>query len=122
MTTRSAVLDAGAITLSVLCLLHCLALPVLAVAMPVLGALAEAEWVHRLLVLIAMPVPLAAIAADKGRRGRVEFAALAVTGLAILLAAAFVEALQDSETLFTVAGAGLLAVAHAHRWRRRHSA
>jgi hypothetical protein len=50
------VLDASAVGLSALCLVHCLALPALALLLPVLGFWAQAEWVHVAFVLIAAPV------------------------------------------------------------------
>lgn len=52
----AALLDAGAVALSSLCLLHCLALPLLAAALPLFGTWAEAEWVHLLFVAIALPL------------------------------------------------------------------
>ena len=52
----AALLDAGAVALSSLCLLHCLALPLLAAALPLFGVWAEAEWVHLVFVAIALPM------------------------------------------------------------------
>ena len=54
----AALLDAGAVALSSLCLLHCLALPLLAAALPLFGVWAEAEWVHLVFVAIALPLGL----------------------------------------------------------------
>lgn len=55
-SSQAALLDASAVALSSLCLLHCLALPLLAAALPLFGAWAEAEWVHAVFVAIALPV------------------------------------------------------------------
>ncbi len=112
-------LDATAIALSALCLIHCLALPLLSLSLPLLGTLAEAEWVHRVLVVLALPIPMISVLNDQGQEGRYEFAVLAVVALTLLLAAAFVEQLHDHETLLTVAGSSLLALAHIRRWARR---
>ena len=50
--------DAVAISLSGLCLIHCLALPVLTGFLPLMGAWAEAEWVHLGFVGLAVPVSI----------------------------------------------------------------
>ncbi len=121
MSSKSAAMDAGAITLSVLCLIHCLALPLLSATMPMMGVLAEAEWVHRLLVMLAAPMPLIAIIADERGPRWIEFTFLATLGLALLLAAAMIEALHDHETVITVTGACLLSIAHIRRWSRGHN-
>ncbi|WP_162953530.1 MerC family mercury resistance protein, partial [Pseudomonas aeruginosa] len=46
MRASASALDSSAIALSSLCLLHCLALPLLAAALPLLGRWEQAEWVH----------------------------------------------------------------------------
>ena len=51
-------LDLYAVGLSTLCLLHCLALPVLVALMPMAAQAAESELVHRALVVAAVPVSL----------------------------------------------------------------
>ena len=117
MSSRAPALDATAIGLSLACIVHCLALPVLAAFLPFFASWAEAEWVHRVLVLLALPVTLFALARSRflpPRRRRV-FVALALGGLALLFAAAFVEALHDVETALTLVGAVLLASAHGVR-------
>ena len=115
-TMTSQVIDASAITLSGLCLIHCLALPIVAVALPLAGMLAEAEWVHRAFVLLAVPISCLAMVRSIAAPGGVSFAILALVGLTLLLAAAFLEPLHEVETLVTVAGALLLATAHIWRW------
>ena len=114
--------DATAISLSSLCLLHCLALPFLASALPLLGPAAEAEWVHRLLVILALPVSLFALARTRPGRDRWLFGAMLLAGAGLLLSGAFVEALHDWETPLTVLGALTLMTAHFFRWQRHRSA
>ena len=104
--------DAMATTLSGLCLLHCLALPALAVLVPALATLAEAEWVHRALVLIAIPLSVSVAL----RVRRPAFVAAVVVGLGLLSAAAFVHVLEPYETPLTVLGAITLGTAHGLRW------
>ncbi|WP_159088803.1 MerC family mercury resistance protein, partial [Xanthomonas fragariae] len=45
MRAPASLLDSSSIALSGLCLLHCLALPLLAAALPLFGAWSQAEWV-----------------------------------------------------------------------------
>lgn len=113
----SAAIDASAITLSSLCLIHCLALPLMAAFLPVAGVFAEAEWVHKAFVAAALPISGFAILRSWNRQGGALFATLAIAGLGLLVSAAFVESLHDHETALTVIGAGLLASAHTWRWR-----
>ena len=109
--------DAVAVGLSGLCLAHCLALPLLAAMLPVLGLLAEAEWVHQALVVLAVPIALFAFAQAANGQIRALFGLVAGLGASLLVAGAFVEALHDYETLLTVLGAILLAGAHLYRWQ-----
>lgn len=119
MSTNSGVIDTSAIGLSGLCLIHCLALPAVSAFLPAVGVLAEAEWVHQLLVLLALPVTVYAIIQQRALRKRTAFVLPASVGLSLLLAAAFAESLHDYETALTVAGAVVLASAHIWRWSRR---
>ena len=115
-------LDASALALSGLCLIHCLALPILAAVLPLAGVIAEAEWVHRAFVLAALPISGVAIAKNRAAKGGALFPALAIVGLSILLAAAFAEPLHDFEVVLTSLGAVILASAHLWRWARHNHA
>ena len=117
-TSSPAYIDASAISISALCIMHCLALPVLAASLPVLGVLTEAEWIHRGLVAIALPITAFALFRAQRTVNPAAFTILAIPGLSLLLAGAFVEALHDYETTLTVMGAVLLATAHIWRWRQ----
>jgi len=111
--------DLSAIGLSGLCLVHCLALPVLAAFLPVLGAWSHAEWVH--LLFAAVAVPLTGLALWRVHRRRplpLPLRALAVAGLAGLLAGAFGWPDAAMETPVTVAGSLMLVSAHVWNWRR----
>lgn len=118
---HASLLDAGAIALSALCLLHCLALPLLAAALPLLGVWAEAEWVHVLFVAIAAPTTGFAL-----RRAHLRYpvplwaGVVAVTGLLCLLAGAAEWPSHDAETPLTVAGSLLLAGTHVWNAWRQH--
>ena len=108
----SARLDLCAIGLSTLCVLHCVALPVLAALMPVAAQAAESELVHRLLEIAAVPVSLRVIWKTLAAAGNRLFVGAALVGLGLLLLAAFVEALSPFEEPLTIAGGVLLALAH----------
>ena len=116
--TQLARVDAAAISLSSLCFIHCLALPLLASSLPLMGVVAEAEWVHKVLVLFAIPVSAYALLQTQRGWGRVLFTMLAVFGVSLLVAGAFVEAFHDLETQLTVVGALTLMAAHIFRWQR----
>ena len=108
--------------LSVLCLVHCLALPWLLASLPAvaLAALPEAlrdnEWLHAALIvpvlLVSGPVLL------RGRPGLLR-SALVASAFASLIGALFLENEAGEQTL-TVAGAALLMAAHWERLRRGH--
>lgn len=114
-------LDIAAIGLSTLCLIHCLALPFLASALPFLAHFSENELAHKLLVLMAAPVSLLVVRTARSTQGSGLFIVAALTGLGLLFVGAFVEAVSAYEEPITVAGAILLASAHLWRWlRHRH--
>lgn len=117
----NAFFDASAIALSTLCLIHCLALPLLAAALPLLGVWAEEEWVHIAFVAVAMPLTGYALWRTHRRRGLpVSLRALAALGLAGLLAGALGWPREEWETPITVAGSLMLASAHLWNWFRQH--
>lgn len=118
-TTKTArLVDVSAISLSALCLIHCLALPFFAAFLPVAASLSDAEWLHRAFVLAALPVSGWVIFRERAARRATWFTPLALGGLTLLLVAAFAQPLHDYETPLTVIGAVLLASAHILRWRR----
>ena len=112
-------LDMFAVSLSTLCVLHCVALPVLLAVMPVAAQAAENELVHRVLVLAAVPVSLRVVWKALPVEGNRLFVAAALGGLGLLLLGAFVEALSRYEQPITVAGGVLLGSAHLWHWVRR---
>lgn len=113
--------DSVAISLSGLCLVHCLALPVLAVALPFLGVFADAEWVHWLFVALAIPASALALLASAAPRSWLLMIGAAL-GLGLLIGGAAGFPTHDLETLLTVSGGLLLATIHALNWRRRQQA
>lgn len=118
-------LDGAGVGVASLCLLHCLVLPSLAALLPFLGAAAEAEWLHRALVLAAFPISGWAVWRRFDLPLGIWFAAGSIAGVAVLSAAIFIEAFEALETHLTVLGGTMLFLTHslwwmAHRRTRRH--
>lgn len=107
-------LDMLAMSLSSACIAHCLFLPVLISMLPVLEPWIQQEWVHQLMVLLALPVTGLALMNIMQRRFFIS--AVMVLGLTLLLCAAFIPALHDFETSLTVSGALILSGGHFMRW------
>lgn len=116
MKSTARLADPAAITLSGLCLVHCLALPMLSVVLPVLGAWAEAEWVHLLVIALALPLALFAL---RGKAAR-PLLGLALAGLAAMVLAALHWPSHEAEIVLNTSGGLALAAAHGLHWRRRH--
>ncbi|MHA7871031.1 MAG: MerC domain-containing protein [Hyphococcus sp.] len=112
------VFDAAAVGLSSFCLIHCLALPVLALALPIAGALAEHEWIHKALVLTAIPFSGYAVFIRGAHLRDRLFVLLVTLGLALLTASAFIEYFHALEKPMTTVGAIFVATGHLWRWRR----
>ena len=104
-------LDIASMMLSALCVVHCVALPFIVVGLPFLGVFANAEWVHQVLVLMAAPLSLWAIAYSRAWR-RWPVTSLISAGVVLLAAAAFIPALEPVEALISVVGALMIAAAH----------
>lgn len=101
--------------------LHCLALPLLAAALPLFGTWAEAEWVHLLFVAVALPLTGYALWRAERRHPLPVLAwATAGAGLGLLLAGALALPWHDWETPMTVTGSLLLAATHIWNARHRH--
>ena len=111
--------DLLAISLSSLCLVHCLALPVLASLLPLAGAWAQADWVHWVFAFVAAPLSAWTLTRPHPHglpRGAI---ALATLGATLLFSGAAEFPTHDLETPITVTGGLLLATAHLINFRRR---
>ncbi len=112
--------DASAIGLSSLCLVHCLALPVLAAALPSLGMFAHAEWVHWVFIGLALPATAMALWSASRTHGLpIAVVVLAVCGLAGLTLGVLEIPSERLATPVTVAGSLLLVSAHTWNWLRQ---
>lgn len=113
-------LDGLAITVSTVCLVHCLALPVLFALLPAWSSWLDLpETVHLWMLLIALPLSSFVLwrARLHSPRGW-QVVWLGAAGLSGMTAGLFVEG-QSLETLVTSIGAAMLAGAHIINWRRR---
>ncbi len=110
--------DISAIGLSGLCLIHCLVLPVVAVALPYLGGWSKAEWVHILFVALAAPISAIALFRRAAKRPPASLLLLAAAGLLLLALGALGLPDHALETPFSVMGGLLLAAAHTWNLRR----
>jgi len=115
------VLDRSAIGLSVLCLLHCLALPLVLVAGSSFTALwAADEWFHQLLVVLVLPTSIVALLLGCKKHKRWAVLAWGFCGVGVLtLAALFAHDLvgEAGEKILTVIGSMLVVVGHAYNFR-----
>ncbi|XUU61550.1 MerC domain-containing protein [Erythrobacter sp. HA6-11] len=116
---NTAVLDRSAAALSVACIIHCVALPAMIVALPFLAVIAEAEWVHWSFALLAIAASgTVLVISGPARSG--TFTVLASLGMALIVCGLFAEQFEIEETVPTLLGGIVLAAAHLHRLRRRH--
>lgn len=116
--SRSRMYDALAVTASGLCLVHCLLLPLLVIAVPALAAtLLLPERFHLWALMLAVPTSLAAVASGYARHRARHPSAIVAPGLVLLAAGALLAPTPVAETALTVAGALTLAIGHAANWR-----
>lgn len=118
-TAGTARLDLCAAGLSTLCLIHCLALPMLVSLLPLAAQSVESHLLHRILAAMAVPVSLRVVWKALPVGGNGLFIGAALTGLGLLLLGAFVEAVSAYEEPITVAGGVLLGSAHLWHWMRQ---
>jgi hypothetical protein len=106
--------DKSGIAVSLLCIVHCLFLPIIGAVLPIIGTWSDIEWVHKALVFLAFPLAVSIIVAPVPFYIRI----LAALGVSLLFASAFFEPLHDIETHLTVTGALILAGLHIMRLRQ----
>lgn len=111
--------DASAISLSGLCLVHCLLFPVVAMFLPALMFLSHAEWVHTAFLIFAVPMTsLALWSVHKHHPLPRTLILVAVLGLVCLAGGAFGWPHEIWAEQITIAGSLLLVTAHIWNWRR----
>ena len=112
-------LDRVGITLSGLCLIHCLAGLLLVTVLGVGGNWLLAPEIHRVGLAFAIVVGVFTIGLGVFRHGRMGPMVLGTLGLALMTAGLFVEH-GAQEMVFTVSGVILLACGHILNLRHTH--
>lgn len=112
--------DGMAVGASALCLIHCLALPLVIAALPALAARLDlGEGFHLAVLAFALPVSGFALIEGWRRHRGVTPLVVGAVGLVLLGAGVAFEDMVAVETGVTVAGSLLLAGAHMANWRGR---
>lgn len=115
-------LDRAALTGSAVCMVHCLALPLLIAVAPASSAvLAIPESFHRWILLLAVPMAIVALIAGHARHAGKWPILVGGLGLALMGIGAFLVPEGLAETAITVVGSVLVAGAHIGNWRLRRS-
>ena len=115
------ILDRFAIGLSSLCLVHCLATPLMLLLLPAVSlGFALPDSFHIWMLLTAIPVSILALRSGHRHHRQKLPAIAAITGLSLLGYGAIFMATAKLELLVTVAGARCLA--GAHYWNARLAA
>jgi hypothetical protein len=120
---RSTRLDSAGIAISIVCLLHCLALPVLVVLVPALDVYfpeRSDHVVHWWLLAIAAPVSLVALGWGARNLGQLRWLLLGACGLVAMLAGVLHVFGAQGERAATAVGVTLLAMAHGGNWFAVH--
>ena len=112
-------LDRAGILISTLCLIHCMALPVIALLVPTAAAVFafNETLVHLILLGCALPISFYAFRHGYQHHQDVLIVLLGVTGLVFLVLGVTHIFGEDWELILTVPGAILLFMAHLRNWR-----
>lgn len=120
---RTNIVEGAAISASLLCLIHCLGLPLLVILLPgVLGLFAHSEAFHYAVLLLVVPAAFAAFWLGYRRHRAIVPALLGVAGVACLVLALMPGHAEGFETWATLAGSLLLVMGHTMNWRLRSRA
>ncbi|WP_395345617.1 MerC domain-containing protein [Ningiella sp. W23] len=109
--------DKTAIVLSFLCALHCIATPLLLLAIPAIAASItfDLEIIHLILLFFVIPISAVTIISGYRRHEKVKALIISFTGVLTLIAALiFGHDLfaGTGETILTLIGSGLVAFGH----------
>ncbi|MCG6113437.1 MAG: MerC domain-containing protein [Paracoccus sp.] len=114
------VAEGVAISASILCLIHCLALPLLLASSPWLSRKMDLPFdAHLWIVLIAGPVS-AWLLLSAARQHRMGIFAAGAAGLGCLVLALVLPVSEPMEAVISTLGSLMLASAHVANWMARH--
>lgn len=117
---RTNVIEGAAVSASLLCLVHCLALPLLLLLLPgIIGLFARSEAFHYVALALVVPSAVAAFWLGYRRHRALRPALLGLAGVGCLVVALLPGRAEGAETWFTVAGSLMLVAGHTMNWRLR---
>lgn len=116
---RHSWIDRSAMSLSGLCVIHCLAGSLLISTISLTGGLLSHN-VHLVGLLLALPLAAVALINGARRHGRIAVLVLGGIGLALMAASLFIAHGTSFEVAISLVGVALLATAHLLnlRWSR----
>jgi hypothetical protein len=117
-------LDGAAVTLSGLCLVHCLALPLIVAGLPFLAQFTDGH-LHAQLLVVVLPVSVAALGLGYRRHRSNRIVTGGAVGMLLLVVGATVAHRYlglAADRAFTMAGALVLATAHFFNTYRKRPA
>jgi hypothetical protein len=107
-------LDGAAVGLSALCLIHCLALPLVVAGLPFLAQFSEGH-LHKQMLVVVLPLSIVALGLGFRHHRNSQIVAAGIAGMALLTIGATV-AHENwgllADRTFTISGALILAAAH----------
>ena len=115
-------LDSISIWLSGICILHCLALPITTIAIPVFGEFFGGHY-HAIILFIIIPVSLVALYRGYRNHRKILIACLGCLGIFIIFIGATIIHYQYNsltDSVFTIFGSLLLSLAHYYNNRIGH--
>ena len=112
--------DKAAIGVSVLCALHCLALPIAAAYLPAISALGlDNEVFHLWLIVVVLPLSIFALTLGCRLHGSMKVLSLGMLGIGLLCLAPVLghDLLGEwGEKALTLSGATLIAISHVRNF------
>lgn len=114
MSKSTSWLDGAAVGLSALCLIHCLALPLLVAGLPFLAQFSEGH-LHLQMLVVVLPLSIVALGLGFRHHRNMKIVLGGVAGMLILVLGATVAHTElglSADRAFTIAGALTLATAH----------
>ena len=117
-TGSTTTIDRAAAGLSLVCILHCLILPIFAAVSPFIAAVSDNEWVHIVVALLAIAASASVVALSPSARNAGFLIPVGV-GALLVAGALFLEDFGVDETIPTVIGGLLIAFAHGRRLLQR---
>lgn len=114
MSKSTSWLDGAAVGLSALCLIHCLALPLLVAGLPFLAQFSEGH-LHLQMLVVVLPLSIVALGLGFRHHRNMKIVLGGVVGMLILVVGATVAHTKlglFADRAFTIVGALTLATAH----------